>query len=588
MCGIIGYISKDDNIQNTLVENLKKLEYRGYDSSGFCIISKNNFVLKKSLGKVENLKKQIDDTKSNIGIAHTRWATHGNVTLNNTHPLLSQNKTWAVVHNGIIENHLQIKKHLDFVNFCGQTDTEVVPNFLEQQNGEDNLKKIQNLTKTLVGSYALCMLNKDEKDTMYLARKSSPLFVAQNDNSVMASSDPACFGEKFKTYYVLPQNSIALVTLNNIEFFDFNLKKINIKQKPIGVFEKSSSLGNFKYFAEKEINEIPYVLQNIAKIYKNQDYFAKIDKKYLKNISKVYLIGCGTSYHACLMGAKYFQKNCKIIPNVYLASEFNCNPPPLDKNTLCIFLSQSGETADTLICHSICQKYNSKSIAIVNVPYSTLAQNCNIYLPLCAGMEIAVMSTKAYNAMLYVLHLLSMHIKHTLFGTKLNYAPLKISWQNYPIEYLSDIVIANKKIFFIGKDIDYVTALEAGLKLKEITYINCISIPSGELKHGTLSLVDKESLVFVICTQKKLLSKNLASASEIKSRGGKIVFVTNQNIQKEDAKNLDIIIKLPNSPYYLASNLSIIPFQLLAYKTCLKLGQNPDKPRNLAKSVTVE
>ena len=588
MCGIIGYISKDDNnIQSKLVQNLKKLEYRGYDSSGFCIINNNNFYVKKSLGQIDNLQKQIDDTKSNIGIAHTRWATHGSVNTNNTHPILSKKHTWAVVHNGIIENYVEIKKQLGEKNFCTQTDTEVVPNFLESQKSNNNIEKIFNLTKTLTGSYALCMINKDQKDTMYLARKNSPLFVAQNSNSIMASSDPVCFDCNYTHYYSIPQNSIAIITLKGLEFFDFNKNKISVKPKQIGIFEKSSTLLGYKYFAEKEINQIPQVLKNITKIYKNQNYFSLIDKNYIKNIQNIHLIGCGTAYHACLMGAKYLQKYCKISAQAHIASEFNYNPPPLNKNSLCIFLSQSGETADTIFCLDICKKYHAKSIAIVNVPYSTLAQNADINLPLCAGMEIAVMSTKAYNAMLQVLYLLSKHIHHTLSGTQMHY-PTFHCHLDHNISHLADLVLSHKKIFFIGKDQDYITALEAGLKLKEITYINCISIPSGELKHGTLSLVDNTSLVFVICTQKKSLSKNLASASEIKSRGGKIVFVTNLTIDEQNANNIDVIYKLKKCPVFLVSNLAIIPFQILAYQTCLKLGHNPDKPRNLAKSVTVE
>ena len=598
MCGIIGCITIQNNIQKILINNLKKLEYRGYDSSGLCIVNNNNFYVKKSLGQIKNLEDKIDQTQSNIGIAHTRWATCGAVCLNNTHPLVGQNKTWAVVHNGIIENYLKIKKQLTSINFCGDTDTEIIPNFLELQKNTNNLKKIQNLTKNIVGSYAICLLNKDEPNTMYLVRKDSPLFVAKNSSTVLASSDPSCFAENFKTYYTLPQNTIAKLTLDSLEFFDFDLNKIDVKQKKIGVFEKSSLLGKYKYFAEKEINQIPKVLQNISKAYYEQDYFCKLDKTFLHDIFNIKLIGCGTSYHACFMGAKYLQSICKIQSSAHIASEFRYSNPIINNHTLCVFVSQSGETADTILCQELCKNMGAKTISVVNVPYSTLAQNSDVYLPLCAGMEIAVVSTKAYNAMLYVLYLLANHIKcvlkdlpkdQTLLNQTLCYAKKSICFKNSKqIDELASLVLSHKKIFFIGKDQDYITALEAGLKLKEITYINCISIASGELKHGTLSLVDNDSVVFVICTNQNLLSKNLASADEIKSRGGKVVLVTNLNIKKTDTKNIDKIFKFAKCPNHLASNLAIIPFQMLAYKVCLSLGNNPDKPKNLAKSVTVE
>lgn len=601
MCGIIGYI-KNESQNNTkdIIHSLKKLEYRGYDSAGVCEISNNNFNTIKSIGEIKNLEQKITPFLSTCGIAHTRWATHGKVNLQNTHPHFDNKNEWAVVHNGIIENYVSLKHKLqnNGVTFYGTTDTEVIPNLISLNIQKNNLNKFASAINKLCGSFAICAINKYEPKTIYLARKNSPLFVAQNQELTMASSDPICFSEKFNKYYIIPENCIAKITDKNVEFFDFKLNKINAQEKQMGVFEKSATLGKFQYFAEKEINQIPQVLNNIINNYSNINYFKNINKSFLKNINKIYLIGCGTAYHSCLMGEKYLQQKTNIVCSSFIASEFRYSDIKIDKNTLCIFSSQSGETADTILCLNLAKKYGAKTISLVNVPYSTLARKSDIVLPICAGMEIAVISTKAYNAMLFVYYLLACHIEQTLSSSKNNSQKIANVLQpltniNFfknqkQIDSFVDLILQNEKIFFIGKGQDYVTSLEASLKLKEITYINCISIPSGELKHGTLSLVDNKSLVFLTVTKKELLDKNLSSANEIKSRGGKVVLVTNLNLCKKQLANIDYVFTFAKCDQDFASMLGIIFYQLVAYKTCLRLGKNPDKPRNLAKSVTVE
>lgn len=596
MCGIIGYISTTkEDVCKILTNNLKKLEYRGYDSSGICLKNNNGFYIQKSLGEIKNLEEKLlhNNIHSSCGIAHTRWATHGKVSLKNTHPHTSENNAWSIVHNGIIENHLNLRKQLEKHNIklYGETDTEIIPNLMELETDENNLTKLKNVAKKLDGSYAFCLMNNSE-NCLYLARNKSPLFVAINSHCAMASSDPCCFSE-FENYYIVPNKCLVKLYASKVEFFDFDLNPISVSSKKVGVFEKSANKGDYPYFAEKEINEIPYVLKNIISSYETTDYFKKITKNYLKNIKNIKLIGCGTAYHACLMGARYIEQNTQIEANAYVASEFRYLNPKLNKNSLCIFLSQSGETADTLLCEEMAKQKGAKTIAIVNVPYSSIAREADITLPLCAGMEIAVISTKAYNAMLFVLYLLSRHMQNML-NDKTNMPDLSplvdvnFFYDFNKIEDICDKILQNEKIFFIGKGEDYVTALEAGLKLKEITYINCISLPSGELKHGTLSLVDDKSLVFVIATKTETLYKNLASASEIKSRGGKIVLVTNLDIKQSDLAQFDYVINFAKAPEIFSSILSVVPFQQIAYKTCIKLGNSPDKPRNLAKSVTVE
>lgn len=592
MCGIIGYLSTEPGVSKKIIHNLKKLEYRGYDSSGICLLKNTKFFLKKSVGEIQNLEQKLKfDDNCTLGIAHTRWATHGKVSLKNTHPHLSQDHSWAVVHNGIIENYLELKSYLEShgVTLSSETDTEIIPNLMATYDNADNIEKLKQVTCMLRGSYAICLLHKGEQ-AIYVARRHSPLYIAQNKTSCMVSSDPVTFGEDFDSYYALPDACLAKVDLKDILVYDSNLNKINIRPCEIGSFEKSAELGKYNYYAEKEISEIPKVVEEILLNYNTVDHFKKINKEFMKNIKKIKLIGCGTAYHACLMGAKYIQKDAQIEAQAEIASEFRYSNPLIDQETLCIFLSQSGETADTLLSLELAKNMGAKTIAIVNVPYSSIARQADIVLPLCAGMEVAVMSTKAYNAMLTVLKLLSQHFRW-LDGKPKNVDFSKLKKVNYfksinKIDEISDLVLKHEKIFFIGRAEDYVTALEAGLKLKEITYINCVSIPSGELKHGTLSLVDQKSLVFVIATDPDLVAKNLSSASEIKARGGKIVLVTNLDVKS--CEDIDYLYKFDETEQALSSLLSVIPFQVLSYKTCVKLGFSPDKPRNLAKSVTVE
>lgn len=602
MCGIIGYIqSNNPNITEDILLSLKQLEYRGYDSAGICVIEDNTFCTTKSLGEIKNLEQKTPSSFATCGIAHTRWATHGKVNLQNTHPHFDNKNEWSVVHNGIIENHSLLKQKLkqNKVEFYGDTDTEVIPNLISVSCQKTNLSKFKDAINKLCGSFAICAINRFEQNTIYLARKNSPLFVAQNPHLAMSSSDPVCFGEKFDTYYSLPNNCIAKITDATVEFFDFALNPISVNPTKIGAFEQSANLGKYPYFAEKEIAQIPFVLQNIINNYQNTNYFKALTKSFIKNINNIYLVGCGTAYHACLMGQKYLEQKTNILCSSHIASEFRYSNPKIDKHTLCIFASQSGETADTILCQNLAKQKGAKTLCLVNVPYSTLARNCDIVLPICAGMEVAVISTKAYNAMLFVFYLLASYINQLLSCTNTS-TPKNITSVLEPlcttnffknksqINKFVDLILCHDKVFFIGKNQDYITSLEAGLKLKEITYINCISLPSGELKHGTLALVDNKSLVFVVATQKELLEKNLSSASEIKSRGGKIVLVTNLKPNKKQIKDIDYVFNFADCNQDFSSMLCITFFQQLAYKTCVKLGKNPDKPRNLAKSVTVE
>ena len=600
MCGIAGYIGKN-NAEKNLIDSLKYLEYRGYDSAGIAIL-KDKIDIKKSAGKISNLEKIINyNNNSTCGIAHTRWATHGSANNVNAHPHLSNNKKWAIVHNGIIENFNQIKQDLkkQGYKFKSQTDTEVICNLLEQTNKSDPMQNVISTCNKLSGSYALCCLFANKKDTLFLAKNKSPLFVACNKNEVFVSSDIATFANKVDTYYSLNDNEFCCAKVNNLCFFNKNGKKISKKPNFLTNISINNTKQNHPHFMIKEILQVPNVLKDIANLYKNNQILNKFNKEFFKKFNNIILVGCGTAYHASLMGAKYIEHFARVKASANIASEYRYNNPLIDKKTLCILVSQSGETADTLAVCNMAKENKATTIALTNVLYSTLAQICDYVLPVCAGSEIAVASTKAYTAQISILYMLARHMQNQLTNSNINYlddilsiAQESILPQPQEFEQLLNLLVKNGKkaphTFFIGKNFDYITALEASLKLKEITYIFSVEHPAGELKHGFLALIDNSAVLFAIATNKALLEKTLNSAYEAQSRGAKIIFVTQFNLPAEVTKKFFLTVKLPNFKEELMPITSISYFQMLAYLTSVKRGINPDQPRNLAKSVTVE
>ena len=588
MCGISAYYG-DNNCEEILLSFLEKLEYRGYDSSGIAVKSKNKIYLTKDACKISELKNLIKENHKGIGIAHTRWATHGKPNKVNAHPHYSNNKQWYVVHNGIIENYIELKKELENngVILKSETDSEIIPNLLEQAN-VTTINQFINCISKLTGSYAICAINKNQ-DELYLARYKSPLYVAQTENGIYVSSDPICFAEISSVYYTLQNNEFCRIFDNKLQFYN---SKCELITKPYDILNSKYSTSNkeiYSSFMEKEINEIPKVLTNIINEYIEYNYFKNITEG-ITNASRIVIIGCGTAYHSGLIGAKYLENALNIPVDTTLASEFLCSNPIITPETIYIFVSQSGETADTLSCLNLVKSKCMSTIAITNVVYSTLAKNVDAVLPVFAGPEIAVASTKAYNAQLLVFKLLSIYLnKNSLPRNLLNNLKTtikKIDIKNmYYFDQLQSIVTDYNKVFILGKYTDYYTAMEASLKLREITYHNITALASGELKHGTLALVDNNTTCFVISTNKETLSKNLNAISEIKARGGKVVLITNQIIENS---HFDFVINLPNTFDSIIDIVSIIPFQLLSLEKCFFNGYNPDKPRNLAKSVTVE
>lgn len=597
MCGIAGYIGKE-NLKTELLQLIKGVEYRGYDSAGMACINNNNIEVIKTAGAVSNLEKILGTPITNsCGIAHTRWATHGKANSINAHPHTSQDGNWAIVHNGIIENYLTLKNDLiqnHNINFKSETDTETIAQLLQISNKDNVLEALKFACNKLIGSYALAVISTHNPGEICVARNESPLYVAYGNNGNYIASDPICFVGKCTEYYTLNNNEYACVTDCNIEFFDNNLVSIDKKPSKMNFEVEDAGLGNYDHFMQKEISQEKDVINRLIATYKDSKVFEKLNTDELKDINNIILIGCGTAYHAALMGAKMLEKYARIKSSAYIASEFRYSNPIIDKSTLAIFVSQSGETADTLGALEIVKEYNIHTIALTNVLYSTLAKNSEYIFPVCAGPELAVASTKAYTAQISALYLFANYlakIRHNANYSALeNLSKFSLSNDNYfdQIKELSTKLTSASNVFFIGRDTDYITAEEASLKLKEITYINSSAYPSGELKHGFLALVDSNTILFVVATEKHLLDKTLNAAHEAYARGAKIVVVSNLDICQDKLNDIYLNIHLEDLGEEIMPIASIKFFQWLAYYTSTSKGINPDKPRNLAKSVTVE
>lgn len=560
MCGIIGIKSCVD-ISTKIIEKLKILEYRGYDSAGVSYL-KHKLYCRKSVGKVDLLAKKID-CNFNIGIAHTRWATHGKPTLHNCHPFLSSNGNVAIVHNGIISNYAQLKFELTSKNivFDSETDSEVIAKLFDNNNVTiDGIRKV---CKQLKGSYAIVGLT--ATGILFGAKKGSPLYFAQNGDEYLLASDIACF-EGADSFFALQDGEYVIID-KNVQFFDNN--KIIEKTPNKLDFEK------YKYYKTHESFMIQEILQTPTLVKKYLLHQLKISIAEYKNI---YLFGCGSAYHCAKIGEFYLKqlnKNCKAI----VASEISEEECDLD-NSLCIFLSQSGETIDTLNALSLC-KGKATTLALVNNEYSTLARDCDIIVPINAQKEYSVASTKAVTMMIVAM---------LCWIEEQNYSDYKsvFNVNKNVLKELADKLYLNESLFFVGKGIDNIINCEGALKVKEIAYINANAYLSGELKHGPLALIDEKTFVIVCCSQKKFIDKTKSTISEIKARSGKIILITPFTNLIEILDNEDYGVLLPNVKSELVPLSVLYCYQLLSYYICQNKGLNPDFPRNLAKSVTVE
>lgn len=586
MCGIVGYLGKKKNI-NEVIAKLKRLEYRGYDSSGIATAENGNVKCYKEVGCIDNLSKTVpEDLETSCAIAHTRWATHGKPLVKNAHPHSSNNGTWILVHNGIIENYLELKEGLQTIE--SDTDSAVVAQLLEEKKA-DSIEDFMQVFSSVKGSYSIVAINKNRPQELFLAKNRSPLYVAKSDDGFLVASDPICFVGVANEYYEFLDGDFAHVDENSITFYAD--KKIVKKQTSLmdDSFENCSDEG-FDHFMLKEIYETPEALKRQVNFYKEHEVLAKFDKDFMSKFDEVVFVGCGTAYHASLFGAKYFRKQLNIKASAEVASEFIYSKPIFaNERILFVLVSQSGETADTLMAANIASEGGATTIALTNVMYSSLAKKANYVLPVCAGPEIAVASTKAYTCQLSALYMLASHLKNfnggefDFYQDIVNVAEKSLAFDMTKVERIANEIKDATTPIFIGKDLDFITAMESSLKLKEITYINATNYSSGELKHGFLALVEEGTPLFVFCTQADIAGKSINAANEAMSRGAKKYLIT--NIHQDDESE---VIYIDESNELTASILAIVPMQYLAYRVSISKGINPDKPRNLAKSVTVE
>lgn len=586
MCGIVGYLGKDCNLEK-LIQKLKLLEYRGYDSAGISFDDKGKFVCCKAVGKIAKLESQIPkNVNTTNAILHTRWATNGAPVKENAHPHVSHSGEWTIVHNGIFEDIEIIKSNLKFAP-KSETDTAIIAEFLEERSAKD-IFDFADVINSIKGSYAIVAQNKKLKNALFLAKNKSPLYVAENDGSFLVASDPICFENFSKTYFDFKDGEFAEIQNGKVKFFNSGKKEIKKIKKTLDTnFEKASKNG-YPHYMLKEILEQPSCLKRQVQYYKSNCTLDAFENSFLQNFSKVVFVGCGTAYHAGLMGAKYFAKIAGVEARCEIASELiTSNPVFADEKTLFIFISQSGETADVLSALDLAKRKKATSIAVTNVAYSVLAQRSDYVLPVCAGPEIAVASTKAYVCQLSALYLLASKFA----GRKLDLCYKEIEdladglldFDEIQLKDIAKILAKQNSCIFIGKDMDYITACESSLKLKEIAYINSNNYPSGELKHGFLALVGKDLPVFVFATNKKINLKTMNASAEAKARGARLIYFTNETKILND----DFIIKIKEDEL-MASIKTVVPAQMLAYFVSVEKGLNPDQPRNLAKSVTVE
>lgn len=581
MCGIASFVG--ENAALSCYDALKKLEYRGYDSVGMATSGEKIVVCKKK-GYVKNIEPFAKNLDCKIAIAHTRWATHGQACELNAHPHVSYDGEVAVVHNGIIENYQALKSELESqkIDILSQTDTEVALDFIESQKG-DFVTKMIKARKKLKGSYAFVFIKRGEQK-LYAMRKKSPLYVAKTNSGVMIASDIVCFIGLCKEYYCIKEDEIIVADESGFEVFNNKKERVYVSLSKVDGDESDISLGEYKHFMEKEIHEIPEVCRRLDRFYSGESTSPLNDIKSLfEGVTNVFLVGCGTAYHACLYGARILQGSIKIPCHAHIASELKYEDPIVG-GSLAIFVSQSGETADTLGCVEIFKEHKVKTIAITNVAHSTIARECDYILPTLAGKEIGVASTKAFVAQILVFYLLCQFLMGKSVGLKgFDKAIEKMICID---DKIVDLVKNKSRAFFIGRGLDSVISLEAALKLKEISYISAEGYPAGELKHGTIALIEKDTPVVVFATQEKIIRKTISGQEEAKSRGAKIILVSPEKSYSEQADFFICLPKCENEWLYCA--LSIVPFQLLALKVSLALGYDPDKPRNLAKSVTVE
>ena len=617
MCGIVGYVGSK-KATPILIDGLLSLEYRGYDSAGIATIENDVIKVMKDKGRVNNLNnlEGINDLVGTIGIAHTRWATHGKPSKENSHPHMDNSGKFAVVHNGIIENYSELREFLTSkgYTFISQTDTEVIPNLIHYYytNGpvsviEDTKEKFLGAVKSAIydlkGSYAIEVISTILPDEIIVVRKDSPLVIGKGNGENYIASDIPAILKYTKEFYLLDDNEFAVIEKDSIRFFDNSLQEHNRAIKNIDWDANAAGKDGFEDYMLKEIFEQPTAIrETIGSRFRLGEKCSfddiEISKEYLQSINKIFIVACGTAMHAGLVGKALIENLCKIPTEVDIASEFRYRNPLIDEHTLCIYISQSGETADTIAALKLAKAHGAKTLAISNVIGSSITREADYSIYTHAGPEIAVASTKAYTSQVVLISILAIYFAEVLgSSSETVLEELKSDLIDLPskvekilddtevIKAFAKKVYTEKDMFFLGRGTDYNVALEGSLKLKEISYIHSEAYAAGELKHGPIALIENGVTVIGIITNPNLLEKSISNLQEVITRGAKTLIITNQILPNG---HFDYVINIPETNPLISPILSVIPMQLLAYYISKQKGLDVDKPRNLAKSVTVE
>ena len=612
MCGIVGYAGHEQ-AGPILLDGLERLEYRGYDSAGVAVLSERaGLQMKKSKGRLKVLAALTDGGRTlegAVGIGHTRWATHGEPNDINSHPHLSEDSRIAVVHNGIIENYVEIKEFLisQGVHFRSETDTEVVAQLLEYyyNRSGDFMASVYRMLDRIEGAYALGIMCADIPDSFVAARKDAPLLLGYGEGCNLVASDVTAVIKHTRDVAYMEDGEVAIVSAKGIRVFNALGQSVEKTHSRVDWDVSAAEKGGYAHFMFKEIMEQPEAVRKTVspRLKDGRICFEelKLDAEYIRKVKKIFIVACGSSFHVGTVGRYNLERLLRRPVEVMLASEFRYADPLVDRDTLVIVISQSGETLDTMAALREAKSLGARILSIVNVVGSSIARESDDVLYTCAGPEIAVATTKAYSTQLVLLDMLGVYFADIIGSISArDYAAIVAALQELPekmqsvlenteeIKYLASRYFNHDSIFFIGRNLDYALGLEGSLKLKEISYIHCEAYASGELKHGTISLIEDGTLVVALCTYAPLFEKSVSNIVEVKARGADVVALTIDSRRAELSKTVDNVLAIPDTQLILEPSLGVIPLQLFAYYVALQRGCDIDKPRNLAKSVTVE
>ncbi len=609
MCGIVGYIGKD-NAKDVIIDGLKRLEYRGYDSAGIALIVDSEIFTYKKQGKIRNIEIELRKVPvySNIGIGHTRWATHGKPDDINAHPHLDCTKKIALVHNGIVENYAELRRELQTKGhtFLSQTDTEVIVHLIEEElkTSPDFFTAFLSAVKRLQGSYAIAVITLHQPDTIFVARKDSPLVIGLGEGENFVASDVPAFLSYTNRVIFLDDFEVATVNSNSVSVFNTDGERVEKKVVTVPWSLSQAEKAGYKHFMLKEINEQPRAVADTISgnlsWFRGESYLEGIDPN---SFSRIQIVACGTSYHAGLIAKFYLENFAKVPTEVDYASEYRYREPIVDENTLVISITQSGETADTLAAMRLAREKGAKLLTICNVIGSTATREADTVIYTYAGPEISVASTKAFTTQLTALFLFTLYLsreRRALASDEVDSylkellelpskieAFLNLEREKEVVKKIALEFYRAKDALYLGRHVNYPIALEGALKLKEISYIHAEGYPAGEMKHGPIALIDENIPVVVVATRGKVLDKIVSNVEEVKARKGRVIAVTNPSVKKI-GELAEFLIEVPEVNEYLSPIVNVVPLQLFAYYIADFLGYDVDQPRNLAKSVTVE